>query len=67
MVYVIQEIDFDNMENHDPIYSSLKCYSETQEEAQKIVDILDGRTKYKGWDGKYYPQYKIIPLGRLGD
>ena len=64
-VYMIEYIGFDNMENYDPYFYEFKGYCNTEEEAIKKVADLDKKPKYKGWDGEFYPQYKIIPLKEL--
>lgn len=65
MIYVIQKTEFDNMMNHYLEYYGFIGYSDTEIEAQICVDKLNSCKKYKGWNGKYYPEYTIIPIKKI--
>ena len=65
MIYMIQEIGFDNMENHYPEVHECIGYCDTEEEAGMCVEKLNSGKKYKGWDNNYYPKYAIIPLKKI--
>ena len=67
MVYVIEKICFDPMENNlsAAIYSKVIGYCDFEKEAEELLSILNQRTKYKQWDGEYYPKYEIIPVDKI--
>jgi hypothetical protein len=64
-IYVIEQHDFDNMENHYPEYQKIYGYTSLKSRANVMVSELDKKKKYKGWDGKFYPQYKIIEVDEI--
>lgn len=67
MVYVIEKICFDPMENDVFVarFREVVGYCDFEKEAEELLSILNQRTKYKQWDGEYYPKYEIIPVDKI--
>lgn len=68
-IYLIRKIDFDGFENHSPIYETCYGYlSEISEnEAIEFIDNLNKNKghKYKGYDGNWYPIFKIESVDNI--
>lgn len=60
-IWFITKLDFDNMENKDPVRSKIVGYAPSQVEAEDWISKQKSGF-YKGWDGNRYPQWKITPL-----
>ena len=59
-VYKLVRIGFDELENRDPVYRTLVGYFSTRKVAEQERAKLEKKeSKYRGYDGNTYPQYKI--------
>lgn len=66
MIYIVKQIDFDIWENHDPEDESILGYCHTKKEADEIVEQKTKTTKkFKGWNGKEYPIFKVEKIKKL--
>jgi hypothetical protein len=57
-LYIIEQIDFDNFENHDAIYSKVIGYVSTNSQLHDVLSKLDKQEKYSGYDGNKYPKFR---------
>lgn len=55
-MYLIVKHDFDNMENHEPWYTTIIGYAEDETDADMWMNSQNDK-QYKGWDGRMYPYY----------
>lgn len=55
-MYLIIKHDFDNMENHNPYYTTIIGYIKDELDAD-VYCMSQNYEQYKGWDGKLYPYY----------
>ena len=63
MGYIVKQIDFDNWENHSPLYESIIGSFDTRSSAEKLVAERKQIEKpYKGWDNQEYPKFEIIKV-----
>lgn len=69
-IYLIKKIEFDNMENHNPICEDIIGYVEGDINiVNKVILDLESQNekKYKGYDGNEYPLYVSILLKNLNN
>ena len=64
MIYLIRRIDFDNMENNNPLYITVEGYKNTLIEAEIYINNQTPKY-YKGRDGEFYPKYKTLECNEL--
>lgn len=65
-VVLIIKVEFDNMENHNPIYEDILGFASTELEAAIEIGKLEKQcTKRKCWDGYYYPQFKTKRISKV--
>lgn len=63
MGYIVKQIDFDNWENHNPLYESIIGSFDTRNSAERLVAERKQREKpYRGWDHQEYPKFEIIEV-----
>ena len=63
MGYIVKQIDFDNWENHSPLYEKILGNFDTRNSAERFVAERKQKAKlYKGWDNQEYPKFEIIKV-----
>jgi hypothetical protein len=68
-LFLLIEVTFDNLENHNPkIFKNVGVFSDHEKAMMYAQDIMDHETKaYKGYDGVWYPHYETEPLDFVGE
>jgi hypothetical protein len=70
-IYLIEKIDFDNMENHIALalHKKIIGYVESIDKAEAIIGQFNiTSNKYKSWEmvgQEYYPKFNIIPVSYI--
>lgn len=63
-MYLIIKHDFDNMENHNPDYTTVIGYIKDELDADAWMKSQNHK-HYKGWDGKMYPYYTMQKIEKI--